>query len=115
MKTIRRKATKRRPAKRYPAIPAEVEAPGGRVSVEVADGLDDKKNEDEIVMGHYHMIDRTIRVRRKMRREQQWRTYFHELTHLWLSDAGLSNGLPGELEEGIADAIASGMMRERFG
>lgn len=103
----------RKPAKRYPALPNEVEAPGGIVAVEIVDNLDDKPG--ELVMGHYHMVDRTIRLRKKMRREQQWRTYFHELTHLWLSDAGITNNLTQEGEEAIADAVASGLMRERFG
>ena len=98
--------------KTYPKLPTEIAAPAGRVTVEIV-ALPESK--DEIEMGHFHLVDRTIRLKKGMRREQQWRTYFHECAHVWLADSGLSNGLPHDVQEAICDAVGSGLFQERFG
>ena len=107
----------KRPAKRYPALPKEIDAPSGRISIEMSDDLDgkDAKPEDADTMGQYDPLARIISIRRKMPRRQQWYTLFHEFVHLWLDESGLSNGLNIDLEEAICNAVATGMMRERFG
>jgi hypothetical protein len=45
----------------------------------------------------------------------QWRTLFHELTHVALDDSGLSNGMNDELVEAVCDAVATQRVREMFG
>ncbi len=104
---------KKKPAKRYPPLPSEIDAPAGRVIIELVENLGDTK--DETVMGHFDMLTRTIRIKKKMARERQHFTLFHEKVHLWLADSGLQNGLNGDMEEAICDAVASGLMREKFG
>jgi Zn-dependent peptidase ImmA (M78 family) len=107
----------RKPAKRYPPIPTQVDAPSGIIQIEMRDDLDgkDAKPDDPDTMGQYDPLNRTIALRRKMPRRQQWHTLFHEYVHLWLNESGISNGLNGEFEEAVCDAISTGMMRERFG
>ena len=104
---------KKKVVKRYPPLPTEISAPAGPVAVEIVDDLGDTK--DETVLGHFDMLTRTIRIKKKMRRERQHFTLAHEKVHLWLSDSGIQNGLNAQLEEAICDAVASGMMRDRFG
>lgn len=109
--------TKRKPAKRYPPLPKQIEAPSGTIQIVLADDLDGKnpKPDDVDTMGQYDQLARLISIRRKMSRRQQWHTLFHEFTHLWLGESGLTNGLSHELEEAVCDAVSTGLMRERFG
>lgn len=104
----------RKAAKRYPPLPKSIEAPSGPISIEFSDVLDGKVD-TESTMGQYDYLRRLISIRRKMPRRQQWHTLFHEYVHLWLHDSGITNGLNEDLEEAIADAISTGLMRERFG
>jgi Zn-dependent peptidase ImmA (M78 family) len=101
----------------YPPIPESIDAPSGRIQIVMSDDLDGKnpKPDDVDTMGQYDYLTRIISLRRKMTRRQQWFTLFHELTHLWLHESGLTNGLNHQLEEAICDAVGTGMMRERFG
>lgn len=108
---------RRATAKRYPPIPTQIDAPSGVIQIVVSDDLDGKnaRPEDADTMGQYDPLARLISIRRKMPRRQQWHTLFHEFTHLWLHESGLTNGLANDLEEALCDAISTGMMRERFG
>ncbi len=108
---------KKKPAKRYPPIPKSIDAPSGVISIEFSDDLDGKnpKPEDADTMGQYDQLNRLISLRRKMSRRQAWYTLFHEMTHLWLDESGLSNGLSHELEEALCNAVATGLMRYKFG
>jgi len=80
--------------KKWPKIPLRVRAPGGSIPVYHTEHL---KNADG----------------------NAWRVYFHELTHVALTESGLANVLlPVIHDEGIdaiCDAIATARMRERFG
>ena len=103
--------------RKYPPIPTQIDAPSGAIQIVLADDLDGKNPtpDDTDTMGQFDPLSRLISLRRKMSRRQQWYTLFHEEVHLWLHESGISNGLNGKLEEAICDAVATGMMRERFG
>jgi Zn-dependent peptidase ImmA (M78 family) len=109
--------TKTKPAKRYPPLPKQIDAPSGVIQVEFRDDLDgkDAKPDDPDTMGQYDPLNRIISLRRKMPRRQQWYTLYHEMGHLWLHESGLTNGLNDAIEEAIADAYATGLMRYTFG
>ena len=91
---------------RHPAAPA------GSVRVEIV-----KLPETDTTMdlGHFVLSERIIRLKKGMRREQQWHTLYHEIAHVWLADSGIGNGLDDPLEEALCDAISTGMMRLKFG
>lgn len=99
----------RKPVKRYPPIPPQFDAPSGVITVELSDTLENAPN--ETTMGQYDYLTRVISLRKSMPRRQQWYTLYHEMTHLWLHESGLSNALPDDAEEAICDAVATGMMR----
>jgi Zn-dependent peptidase ImmA (M78 family) len=65
--------------------------------------------------GTWEPHTRTVEIDRSAPPAHQWRTLFHELAHVALDDAGLSNGMHDDLVEAVCDAIATARMRERFG
>lgn len=106
---------KKRPAvKRYPRIPAQFEAPGGLVMIVRKPSGAVKSGVNEC-WGTWEPHTRTIELDSSAPLAHQWRTLFHELTHVGLDDAGLSNGMNDELVEAVCDAMATLRMRERFG
>jgi hypothetical protein len=109
---MKRALKSRRAAQRYPPIPLEFHAPGGDVRIEV---VPIPETAETVDLGVFPMVERTVRLKKGMRAHQLWRTLFHEMAHVWLCDSGLSNGLKTQVEEAICDAVASGMMQERFG
>lgn len=100
--------------KRYPRLPKRIEAPGGAVLV-VLRPKGAVRTEDAEAWGTWEPHTRTIELDRSPPLAHQWRVLFHELAHVALDDAGLSNGMPDELVEAVCDAVATQRMRERFG
>lgn len=100
--------------KTYPRIPDRIEAPGGAVTVtfKPAGKVRDAHHE---AWGTWEAHTRSVEIDKSAPPAHQWRTLFHELTHVALDDAGLSNGMPDELVEAVCDAVATQRMRERFG
>lgn len=101
------------PRKSFPALPKSVMAPGGEVSVSLVANI--KHPDGDECWGIWDDAARTITLDKTAMKRHQWRVLFHELTHVALDDAGLSNGMNDELVEAVCDAIASARMRERFG
>lgn len=102
-------------ARRYPPIPAAFDCPGGPVEVQVVESLQHIADEGEHVFACYDLKQREIKVRKDMKRAEQWRSLWHELTHVALADSGLANGLTSELEEAICDATSAMVMRVLYG
>lgn len=98
---------------RYPALPKEVEAPGGPVRVILSKSP--IRHEHADCWGLYDSELRTITLDANAVPRQRWKTLFHELTHVAMLDSGLDNGISDSLHEAICDAIATARMRERFG
>lgn len=98
---------------KYPRIPKEVEGPGGTVTIVLKkEGI---RHDNEDCWGLYDSESRTITLDARQKPRQRWQTFYHELVHVALIDAGLDNGLPHALHEAICDALATARMRERFG
>lgn len=104
-------ATKR--SVNFPPLPKIVTAPGGDVTIVLSPKI--KHPDGDECWGMWDESIRTITLDKTATKRHQWRVLFHELTHVALDDAGLSNGMPYELVEAVCDAIASARMRERFG
>lgn len=98
-------------ARTYPPLPKSVMAPGGEVTV----WLVDKAGTNGDAWGTWQEATRTVEIEKSAQPRHRWRVFYHEMTHVALDDAGLSNGMPEELVEAICDAMASARMRERFG
>ena len=96
----------------YPPIPESVESAGGTVRIElgeapVTDGL--------ACDGLWDSARQVISLDASVPDRHRWRTYFHELTHVALTDSGLDELLEPKLHEAICNAVATARMRERFG
>jgi hypothetical protein len=98
---------------KYPALPSSVMAPGGPVTVEIVPKCVD--DDGGHCWGLWRQADRKIVVERNAYPRHMWVTLYHEMVHVALDDAGLSNMLTEAQQEGIADAIATARVRERFG
>lgn len=97
------------PAK-YPALPTTLMTLLGPVAVELKDKWDDAD-----AWGLWQRERRTIEIDKRLARNHQWSTLFHELMHATLDDSGLSNLLTEPQQEALCDASATARMRERFG
>lgn len=95
----------------YPPLPKLVMAPGGEVTVQLVE----KAGMNGDAWGTWNEATRVIEIEKGAQPRHRWRVLYHELAHVALDDAGLSNGMPEELVEAICDATASARMRERFG
>ena len=97
----------------FPALPKTLMAPAGEVTVVLSPKI--KHPDGDECWGIWDEATRTITLDKTAMKRHQWRVLFHELTHVALDDAGLSNAMNDELVESVCDAIASARMRERFG
>lgn len=97
----------------YPPIPKTLMGPAGEISVVMASML--KHPDGDECWGLWDEATRTITLDKSATKRHQWRVLFHELCHVALDDAGLSNGMNDELVEAVCDAVATARMRERFG
>lgn len=104
------------PRRRLPPIPDRFACPGGDVAVRVVSPREISRYADpgEELMGVYVQEQRTIFLRSTVHGANRWRVLWHELIHVGLDDAGLRNGIEHPLEETIADALASLMMRTLY-
>ena len=103
----------KRKARRYPALPSEVQGAGGTIDICLVPHIAGAVDED--VMGQFHPAERRIDIRRGLRGDQQWLVYYHELVHAALWDSGAANALRDPVEEIVCDALATARLRERFG
>ena len=95
---------------KWPPLPAYVHSVDGRrVKIERPYRIRNKAGEE--LLGEYDNGRHVIRVKR-MRRELAWSVFFHEETHMHLSDVGAANMLGEELEDTVSDAIAIARMAD---
>lgn len=98
---------------RYPPLPRVVDAPGGKVTI--LQKVDVRAGENEPAYGSWAENTRTVEVDSRETLVHRWRTLFHELTHVALTDAGVDELFTTEAVEAICDAVATARLRERFG
>ncbi len=98
---------------KWPAIPAIVEGAGGPITVRKVKRA--RSDDGRPCWGTWEMSKREIQLDRSASREHQTRTYFHELVHAALDDAGIAYLLSEEGAETICEAVASARMRELRG
>ena len=94
-------------------IPATVEGTAGPITVEVLPAV--KDDDGAPCWGLWRQGERRITVQRMPNTRQMWATFYHELAHAAMDDAGVSHFLTEEQQEALADAIATARVRERFG
>ena len=107
-------AKKKKVAKRYPPLPAEVQGAGGTITVQLVKAIAcEVAGED--TLGQFEPSTRHVLILKSLRGDQQWMVLFHELAHAALWDSGGHNALGGATEEIVCDAIATARLREKFG
>lgn len=98
---------------KYPKLPTTVSAPGGEIAVRITPAP--LKIGTQEVWGAWDEGQRTIEISTDVPVKQRWKVFFHELTHVAITDSGLDNMISDELHEAICDAVATQRVRERFG
>ena len=104
---------KRQNSVKLPPLPATAFHPLGPIPVTLVDDLRAPDDPNERLYGYWNAFARTISIRRDLHPVQAWCTFYHELTHAWLSDIGVK--LPEEHEEAICEAIARARVAELIG
>jgi hypothetical protein len=86
-------------------IPSEILVKGKRWTIGYKWGLTDGH---DLVDGLCNLSDRTIFIRRELKKEEKWPIFLHELIHAILFEAHLSEdgGISGFPEEVVCSAIA---------
>ena len=84
-------------------IPSEIYSHLGPVPVVPVENL--AKNEN--AHGVSKMLQRTIQIEPEQAPEAAWQTFFHEMAHFILWDAGLNNVLTDKQVEAICDATGT--------
>jgi hypothetical protein len=91
--------------KKLPPLPDEAFSTLGPVSVSY---MSMKKAQKQGLCGVYDYTTREIKIRPEMDRRSEWVTFWHEVAHLVLMDAGAhGNTLTKEQEEVVCDAIGT--------
>lgn len=98
---------------KYPKLPTTVSAPGGEIAVRITPAP--LKIGTQEVWGAWDEGQRTIEISTDVPPRSVWKVFFHELTHVAITDSGLDNMISDELHEAICDAVATQRVRERFG
>jgi len=99
--------------RKWPVLPRRVQCVGGPVVVKRRKGLLTEDGRE--AWGLWDAEHRTIWIAPRLRREMQWRVFYHETMHVCLSDSGLENVLPVDGVEALCDAVASARIVERLG
>jgi Zn-dependent peptidase ImmA (M78 family) len=98
---------------RWPAIPRTVRGAGGPIRVRQIQRV--RTDDNEAAWGTWELGTRIIRLDRNAPSEMKWRTFYHELAHAALDDAGISNLFSADGNETLCDAMASARMQELRG
>ena len=99
--------------RQFPPLPKMVDGPVGPFRVVL--GTIDNERSDEENFGVWSELHREMRINKDHPRWQQWVSYFHEHTHVALSDSGVDEMLSKKQMEAVCDAVATARFRERFG
>lgn len=105
--------SRKTPPKKYPPLPTTVDCPGGTVEVVKLPVV--KHQDGSECWGLWEDNLRRISIDETAPMRHQWLVFYHELTHVAITDAGLDNVLDKNTHEAICDAIGTMRMRERFG
>lgn len=99
---------------RYPKkLPTMVSAPGGDITVKTVEAP--VKVGEADAWGFWDEQTRTIGISSEITGRTLWKVFFHELTHVAITDSGLDELISNEMHEALCEAIAVARMRERFG
>lgn len=75
------------------------------------------KPEDNELYGRFAPGERVIEIAQEMTRDVEWVTYWHEVSHVILTDAGANNSLTEHQQEVVCDAVGTyltAMMRAGY-
>lgn len=105
--------------KRWPPLPKVVNGAGGPITVELVDAIEPDAGktagDNSVTWGIWEGHKRLIRIVKSVDRSFQWSVLQHELVHAALFDAGVTNLLPPEQEECLADALSTARCAEMRG
>lgn len=105
--------------KRWPPLPAVVYGAGGPITVALVDAIEPDAGkpagDNSVTWGIWEGHKRLIRIAKTVDRAFQWSVLYHEMTHAALFDAGVTNLLPAEQEECLADCISTARVAEMRG
>jgi hypothetical protein len=93
-------------------IPATLAGPAGPVRVELSR---DVVVDGDSAWGAFYEGERVIRIDTTAATAHQLRVFYHEATHVALSDAGLEDVIPPAMQEAICNAVATARMAELRG
>lgn len=106
-------------ARKWPPIPRSVMGAGGPITVKLVDAIEPDAGkpvgDNSVTFGIWEGPTRTIRIVKGLDPAFQWSVLQHELVHSALFDAGVTNLLPPEQEECLADAISTARVAEMRG
>ena len=109
---MKKKPTPKPPSSKYPPIPKVIDAPGGRVKVQFVKKIVSGGHE---CWGLWEDHTRTISLSIESTPRHHWKVFFHEWSHVAITDAGLDDILDEKTHEALCNAFAAARMRERFG
>ncbi len=95
-------------------IPSRVRLAGGMVTVKRVKTTSAPLREGEDVMGYSMFRPRIIEVVEDLRASVAMSTFYHELAHFALFDAGVHNLLSDAKLEAVCDAIGLAFMHAKF-
>ena len=105
--------------KKWPPIPRSVMGAGGKIRVQLVDHIEadagKPAGDNSVTFGIWEGHKRLIRIVKTVALSFQWSVLQHELVHAALFDAGVTNLLPAEQEECLADAISTARCAEMRG
>src|SRR5690242_1553500 len=93
-----------------PPLPATAYHPHGPIPVLLVEDLRAPDDPNERLYGYWNAFQRTITIRSDLHPVMAWGTFYHELTHAYLSDIGVK--LSEEHEEAVCEAIARARVAE---
>lgn len=89
---------------RLPKLPTEAFSLIGPVPVV---SLSDERAAREDLYGVFMPGERRIEIASGMTRDVEWATYWHEVSHVILTDAGANNSLTEQQQEVVCDAVGT--------
>lgn len=95
-------------------IPTRVRLAGGMVTVKRVKVTSAPPRDGEDVVGYSIFRPRVIEVVEDLPACVAWSTFYHEIAHFALYDAGVHNVLSESKIEAVCDAIGLGLLHARF-
>lgn len=95
-------------------LPKRFEGLGGLVRVDrpLVVSAGERRHEDAVqTRGCWRPLERRVVVGSTLPRRSAWLIFWHEVGHSWLDDSGVHAFLSDRQQEGVCEAVASGLIR----